>query len=157
MSNERSPLEVCSTTIGIRGLTGRAPLRGAARASGRGRCRRGVLPRPPPGLTAGMEVDQDASARHVDLDLSLPGLYHVKHGVRLGLRQFEAHREAWHRPGRGRRSGPDHESEARVLFFGRTKSGRMLTILYTERRGRIRVVTAYEMTKAQQQMYFEGK
>ena len=46
-----------------------------------------------------MEVDQDASARHVDLDMSLPRLYYVKHGVRLGLRQFEAHREAWHRPG----------------------------------------------------------
>ena len=36
-------------------------------------------------------------------------------------------------------------------------SGRLLTILYTERRGKIRVVTAYEMTKPQQQMYFEGK
>ncbi len=50
-----------------------------------------------------------------------------------------------------------HDSEERVLCFGRTKSGRLLTILYTERRGKIRVVTAYEMTKAQQQMYFEGK
>ena len=50
-----------------------------------------------------------------------------------------------------------HESEERVLCFGRTNSGRLLTILYTERRGRIRVVTAYEMTKPQQQMYFEGK
>ena len=50
-----------------------------------------------------------------------------------------------------------HESEERVLCFGRTKSGRLLTILYTERRGKIRVVTAYEMTKPQQQMYFEGK
>ena len=42
-------------------------------------------------------------------------------------------------------------------MFGRTKSGRLLTILYTERRGRIRVVTAYEMTKPHQQLYFEGK
>ena len=50
-----------------------------------------------------------------------------------------------------------HESEERVLCFGRTNSGRLLTVLYTERRGRIRVVTAYEMTKPQQQMYFEGK
>jgi uncharacterized DUF497 family protein len=50
-----------------------------------------------------------------------------------------------------------HESEERVLCFGRTKSGRLLTILYTERRGKIRAVTAYEMTKPQQQMYFEGK
>ena len=50
-----------------------------------------------------------------------------------------------------------HESEERVLCFGRTKAGRLLTILYTERRGKIRVVTAYEMTKEQQRLYFEGK
>jgi uncharacterized DUF497 family protein len=35
-----------------------------------------------------------------------------------------------------------HESEERVLCFGRTNSGRLLPVLYTERRGRIRVVTA---------------
>ena len=50
-----------------------------------------------------------------------------------------------------------HEAEERVLCFGRAKSGRLPTVLYTERRGRIRVVTAYEMTKPQQKMYFEGK
>ena len=50
-----------------------------------------------------------------------------------------------------------HESEERVVCFGRTKAGRLLTILYTERRGKIRVVTAYEMTKEQQRLYFEGK
>lgn len=50
-----------------------------------------------------------------------------------------------------------HESEERVLCFGRTKAGRLLTILYTQRRGRIRVVTAYEMTKEQQRLYFEGR
>ena len=49
-----------------------------------------------------------------------------------------------------------HNDESRVLCFGRTKSGRLLTVLYTERLGRIRVVTAYEMTKQQQQLYFEG-
>jgi len=41
-----------------------------------------------------------------------------------------------------------HDGELRVLCFGRTKSGRLLTVLYTERRGRIRVVTAYEMTNS---------
>jgi len=51
----------------------------------------------------------------------------------------------------------EHGSEERVLCFGRTKSGRLLTILYTERLGKIRVVTAYEMTKQQQRVYFEGK
>jgi hypothetical protein len=33
----------------------------------------------------------------------------------------------------------------------------MLTILYTERRGKIGVITAYDMTKEQQRLYFEGK
>ena len=50
-----------------------------------------------------------------------------------------------------------HEDEERVLCFGRTKAGRLLTVLYTERRGKVRVVTAYEMTKDQQRLYFEGK
>jgi uncharacterized DUF497 family protein len=46
--------------------------------------------------------------------------------------------------------------ELRVLCLGRTKSGRLLTVLYTEWRGKIRIVTAYEMTKQQQQLYFKG-
>jgi len=50
-----------------------------------------------------------------------------------------------------------HEREERMLCFGRTKAGRLLTILYAERHGKIRVITAYEMTKEQQQLYFEGK
>lgn len=50
-----------------------------------------------------------------------------------------------------------HESEERVLCFGRTRSGRLFTVLFAERRGKIRVVTAYEMTKEQQRLYFEGK
>ena len=50
-----------------------------------------------------------------------------------------------------------HQIEARILCFGRTKSGRLLTILYAERGRKVRVVTAYEMTKAQQRLYFQGK
>ena len=50
-----------------------------------------------------------------------------------------------------------HEKEERVLCFGRAKSGRLLTVLYTERRGKIRVITVYDMTKQQQQVYFEAK
>ena len=49
------------------------------------------------------------------------------------------------------------ETEDRILCFGRTKAGRLLTVLYTQRRGKLRVVTAYDMTKAQQRLYFEGK
>lgn len=47
--------------------------------------------------------------------------------------------------------------EQRILCFGRTKLGRLLTVLYAERHGRVRVVTAYEMTKAQQRLYFQEK
>ena len=50
-----------------------------------------------------------------------------------------------------------HECEERVICFGRTRSGRLLTVLYTVRRGKTRVVTAYDMTKPQQKLYFEGK
>jgi uncharacterized DUF497 family protein len=50
-----------------------------------------------------------------------------------------------------------HETEDRVLCFGRTAAGRLLTVLYAARRGRIRVVTVYPMTKRQQKLYFEGK
>ncbi len=50
-----------------------------------------------------------------------------------------------------------HESEQRVLCFGRTRSGRLLTVLYAERRGEIRIVPAYDMNKQQQRGYFEGK
>ncbi len=49
------------------------------------------------------------------------------------------------------------EGEERVLCFEHTLAGRLLTVLYTERRGKIRVVTAYEMTKEQQRLYFEGR
>ena len=50
-----------------------------------------------------------------------------------------------------------HETEDRILCFGRTASGRLLTVLYTERRGRIRVVTAYPMSRPQQKLYFQGE
>ena len=39
----------------------------------------------------------------------------------------------------------------------RTNGGRFLTVIYTERKGRIRVVTAYRMTRAQQRMYLTGR
>ncbi len=50
-----------------------------------------------------------------------------------------------------------HESEERALCFGRTKAGRLLTVLYTERNDKIRVTTADGMTGEQQRLYFEGK
>jgi len=50
-----------------------------------------------------------------------------------------------------------HAEEERFLCFGRTNAGRFLTVLYTERGERIRVVTAYRMTRAQQRMYLTGR
>ncbi len=50
-----------------------------------------------------------------------------------------------------------HNEEERFLCFGRTNGGRFLTVLYTERAGRIRVVTAYPMTGAQRRMYLTGR
>jgi uncharacterized DUF497 family protein len=50
-----------------------------------------------------------------------------------------------------------HESEDRIVCFGRTVSGRLVTVLYTERQGRIRVVIAYPMSRPQQKLYFEGE
>ena len=79
----------------------------------------------------------------------------VQHIARHGISQGEAEEAILIEPLEADVQPLD--GEERVLCFGRTKSGRLLTILYTERRGKIRVVTAYEMTKPQQEMYFEGK
>ena len=50
-----------------------------------------------------------------------------------------------------------HAHEDRVLCFGRTAKGRLLTIIYTVRGEAIRVVTGYPMTKQQQRIYFQEK
>jgi len=51
----------------------------------------------------------------------------------------------------------EYAEEERSLCFGRTSAGKFLTVIYTERKGRIRVVTAYRMTRAQQRMYVTGR
>ena len=51
----------------------------------------------------------------------------------------------------------EHPREDRVLCFGRTAGGRLLTIIYTVRGGAIRVVTGYRMAKWQLRMYFEDR
>lgn len=51
----------------------------------------------------------------------------------------------------------EHAAEDRVLVFGRTAQGRLLTIIYTVRRGVVRVITGYRMPKWQQRIYFEGR
>ena len=50
-----------------------------------------------------------------------------------------------------------HPEEERFLCFGRTNTGRFLTVAYTERQVKIRVVTCYRMTRAQQRMYLTGR
>lgn len=51
----------------------------------------------------------------------------------------------------------EYPAEERCLCFGRTDAGRFLTVFYTQRKGRIRVVTVYRMTRAQQRMYLTGR
>jgi uncharacterized DUF497 family protein len=52
----------------------------------------------------------------------------------------------------------EHEQggEERLVCFGITNRGRFLTVVYIERRHRIRVVTAYRMSRAQQRAYLTG-
>ena len=50
-----------------------------------------------------------------------------------------------------------HESEERVLCFGRTKSGRLLTVLYTERNDKDPSRHSVWDDRGQQRLYFEGK
>ena len=51
----------------------------------------------------------------------------------------------------------EHPEEERFLCFERTNAGRFLTVIYTERQGKILVVTCYRMTRAQQRMYLTGR
>ncbi|MCZ2146484.1 MAG: BrnT family toxin [Bryobacterales bacterium] len=50
-----------------------------------------------------------------------------------------------------------HADEQRVLCFGRTATGRLLTIIYAVRGKAVRVVTGYPMTKSRQRVYFKEK
>jgi uncharacterized protein len=88
-----------------------------------------------------MEFDWDAENR--------------KHIARHGITPVEAEEAVLIEPLEA--GVQQHENEERVLCFGRTRLGRLLTVLYAERRGKTRIVTAYEMTKEQQRLYFEGK
>lgn len=50
-----------------------------------------------------------------------------------------------------------HAGEERVLCFGRTANGRMLTIISAVRGEAVRIVTGYPMTRTQQRVYFKEK
>ena len=44
--------------------------------------------------------------------------------------------------------------ELRFVYYGETGTGRLLAVVLTERDGRIRVVTAYELDAGQKKDYF---
>jgi len=46
--------------------------------------------------------------------------------------------------------------EQRFATLGQTKAGRILTIIYTIRNGKIRTITAYKATRKEQRRYQEG-
>lgn len=49
---------------------------------------------------------------------------------------------------------PDHsQGEDRYLTFGQTSSGRHLVVAFTERGGRIRLISAREMTRRERKAY----
>lgn len=51
---------------------------------------------------------------------------------------------------------PDHSiGEARWLMFGLSSKGRILTVIYTERRGKVRLVSARTATKNERKIYEE--
>jgi hypothetical protein len=51
---------------------------------------------------------------------------------------------------------PDHsEGENRYLTFGQTRSGRHIVVAYTERGGRVRLISARKMTRRERKAYEE--
>src|SRR5689334_12542196 len=48
-----------------------------------------------------------------------------------------------------------HDSEDRILVLGQTNTGRLLAVVYIERGEKIRVVTAYPMSKRLEAIYFQ--
>lgn len=52
---------------------------------------------------------------------------------------------------------PDHsDDEERFIIVGRSQRNRLLVVSYTERNGRIRLISAREATRREQDEYEEG-
>ena len=51
----------------------------------------------------------------------------------------------------------DCAEEERVLVLGQTNAGRLLAVVYTQRNDCIRVVTAFPMSHALEQIYFRER
>ena len=53
---------------------------------------------------------------------------------------------------------PDHsKAEERFIIIGRSTEGRLLMVAHTDRGGRIRIISARELTKSEREAYEEGK
>ena len=51
----------------------------------------------------------------------------------------------------------DADGEARFVYYGETASLRLLAVVLTERNGKIRVITAYELDTGQKRDYLERR
>jgi len=51
----------------------------------------------------------------------------------------------------------DHAGEERVLCLGQTDRGRLPAVVHVERGRTIRVITAYPMSRRQQEIYFRER
>ena len=51
----------------------------------------------------------------------------------------------------------DADGEARWVYYGETARLRLLAVVVTERQGRIRVITAYELDAGQKRDYLERR
>ena len=51
----------------------------------------------------------------------------------------------------------DAEEEARYIYYGETASLRLLAVVLTERNGKIRVITAYDLDASQKRDYLQRR
>jgi uncharacterized DUF497 family protein len=51
----------------------------------------------------------------------------------------------------------ERDAEERVLVLGPTNAGRLLAVVYAERGGKIRAVTAYPMSRRLETIYFQER
>lgn len=49
----------------------------------------------------------------------------------------------------------DADGESRYVYYGETEGLRLLAVILTERNGKIRVITAYELDAGQKRDYLE--
>ena len=79
------------------------------------------------------------------------------------LRKIRAHRITQEEPEQVLLNDPvliyeqDVQGEIRFLYFGETNAGRLLAVVVTERQGRLRVVTAYNLGARQKREYLQRR